>query len=1051
MVRSRMQTGGRVLALVLLLLCILPFGATRAGAAPAPVQRRATVDQSRPASVRLHAPAVMVTTAVTPTTTATLAVTPTEVAAASTVAVSGSGFAAGETVTIQIASTGAVTSTETVDPGVKADAGGAFKVPALQIPASLPAGTYRLLAVGVSSARAAEVGLKITAVSATLTADHATFSPGDAVRVTGAHFGPGERVLFSLSSVSQSVSIPLGHALANHAGNVGPVALQIPFGVPAGKLLLTAVGQTTNRQATVNVSVTAAAATLVTSASSVKPGEHLAVSGTHFQPGETVTVDLVALSTSARLGTAHVHANGDFSLSVVVPANTPQGTVSVVATGTTSHLSVSHPISVGALPATLKTSGTVKAGGTVAVAGTGFIPGEAVNFQLRGGKISSLALGSVIADTAGKVTVAHLVIPSLVPAGTYSMVAYGQTSGRSATSTLAVQAPPAAAPILSVLGGVPGPGGSYLVSPGGLAEIAGSNFPAHARVTIALVAAGKATALTVVTASSTGALGPYGVTLPANTVAGAYSLEALVGGKKLAGIVLHVAALTPRLSLSTNTLSAGATVGVRGFGFAPGEQVVVALNSSALATIPSSILANSHGSFSASFVVPTTVLNGTNLVTASGASSRASAQAAATAHLPVSSRWYFPHGDTTGDHETSISMLNPSDAPATVKMTFLYQTGPEHMYTQIVPAHHEVSVGLRLVAGVGRQVSTILESDRSISASSTISYGAADTSTALGAAGPATTWYLAEGYTNGSFSEYLHIMNPNNAFATIDVRFLPFNNRPAKETRFVMQPDSNIQINAGQYMPGLSISAIVTADHPVVVERSMRFGLGGRGAHDKIGVTSASTIWQFAHGESAANRQTFFTILNPNQAAPAAVTATFYDHAGRPVGSSTVIVDPLHRGNIKLNDVLPSAQVATVLTSNVPVVVERPSYDGPANLGQAMAGSVVFGQNGGGLSWAFPGASTAPGNLSQLFLFNPGLKAVAVHATFYSDLGATVTQDYTLAPNSDTVLTVNSVPGLPQGRYGAVLKSTNGAVFLAEQSNWNATLRQMGSTQGISQ
>jgi len=56
-----------------------------------------------------------------------------------------------------------------------------------------------------------------------------------------------------------------------------------------------------------------------------------------------------------------------------------------------------------------------------------------------------------------------------------------------------------------------------------------------------------------------------------------------------------------------------------------------------------------------------------------------------------------------------------------------------------------------------------------------------------------------------------------------------------------------------------------------------------------------------------------------------------------------------------------------------------------------------------------------------------------------------------LAPNSDTVIGINSVPGLPQGRYGVVLKSTNGGVFLAEQSNVNAGLQQMGSTQGIAQ
>src|SRR5262249_40579723 len=97
-----------------------------------------------------------------------------------------------------------------------------------------------------------------------------------------------------------------------------------------------------------------------------------------------------------------------------------------------------------------------------------------------------------------------------------------------------------------------------------------------------------------------------------------------------------------------------------------------------------------------------------------------------------------------------------------------------------------------------------------------------------------------------SFSEFLDVMNPDASYATIDVRFLPFNGRPMREERFVMQPRSNIQIDAGQYMPKQSIAAIVTADKAVVVERSMRFGAAGRGAHDKVGITTTSSVWMFA-------------------------------------------------------------------------------------------------------------------------------------------------------------------------------------------------------------
>src|SRR5262249_52194677 len=156
-----------------------------------------------------------------------------------------------------------------------------------------------------------------------------------------------------------------------------------------------------------------------------------------------------------------------------------------------------------------------------------------------------------------------------------------------------------------------------------------------------------------------------------------------------------------------------------------------------------------------------------------------------------------------------------------------------------------------------------------------------DNENAVGVSGPSTSWYLAEGYTNGSFRESVEMMNPNTSYATIDLRLLPFNNRPAREVRFVVAPRSNIMVDVGQYMPGQSVAAIVTADKGVVVERTMRFGLGSRGAHDKIATVTPSTVWIFAQGESSGDRQTFFTILNPNQAAPAAVTATFFDVTGR--------------------------------------------------------------------------------------------------------------------------------------------------------------------------
>ena len=985
----------------------------------------------------------------TPIVKVTVSVTPGSVTAGNTVSVVGSHYLPNEAIQIQLATTGATAGTLNLASG-HADASGNFTASGITIPSGTPAGSYQILAVGLISLRIGSTPLAVTAPTASLSVNPTTFAPNDTVQVSGTNYQPGETVAIVLASTSGAASVPLGQATADGNGRFNGVGLRVPFGVPAGSLTIVATGQQSGRQASVVVTVHAAAGTLVVTPATARPGDNIAVSGTHFQPGETVTVDLVALSTSTRLGTAQVKTDGTFSIAALtLPQNTPEGTVSLVATGTTSHLSASAQLKAGALLAGVTlTPGAVTAGGTLGVQATGFIPGETVTIQLVGSNLAAVTLLSAVAGTNGGVSIGRLTVPIYVPAGSYQVVVSGQTSGRVARGPLAISAPAPAAPLVSIVGITP-VNGVYNVSPGGLIEIAGSSLPGGAAVTLVLTGSNGSSTLAVVHVASNGTLAPVGITVPAVTQEGAYTLQLVIAGKSVASVKLQVARLVPHLTASGGTLSPGAAITVAGTGFAPGEQIVLALNGSALVTRPSTVLADGHGSFSVAVTVPGTLGSGLNTITASGAASRASASVAVQGSLPVTSRYYFPHGDTTGDHRTVIALLNASGTSATVRMTFLYQNAPERSYTQTVPAHTHANVDLALAAGAGRNVSIIVESDHHIGAQSIIYYGAGDISSASGASAPSGTWYLAEGYTGGSFREYLTIMNPNTTFANVDVRFLPFNGKPPVEQRFTVRPRSNIRIDAGQYVPNQSTSAIVTADRGVVVERSMRFGAGRRGAHDKIGVVTASTVWQFAEGESAANRQTFLTILNPSQASPAAVTATFFDRAGKPVGQKTIVVSPLRRGNIKLNDLLPNAQVATVVTSNVPVVVERPLYEGPADLGAVQSGSVVFGRNGGGVAWTFSGGSTTNGTVTKLYLFNPNLSPTQVTATFYTSAGAVRSEHLTIGANSVGIVDAGSLVGTAD--FGAVVRSTNKQPFIAELSQLNAARGQASSTQGIAE
>src|SRR6185437_10035296 len=253
--------------------------------------------------------------------------------------------------------------------------------------------------------------------------------------------------------------------------------------------------------------------------------------------------DLVSLSSSVRVGNVTANSSGGFtSGNLTIPTNTPEGTATLVATGSTSHLSATAQLSIGVKAASLVPStGTVTAGKSLNLTVSGFIPGESLTVVISGTHLPALTLATYLAGSNGSFTAKGLTIPSFLPAGSYTLAAFGQKSGRSASATLAVQAPPPSAPILSILGITHAAGQPYVLSPGGLVQVAGSHFPAGANVSIALANTSGTITLGTVKTNAQGTVGPVSLTLPANTAAGTYTLEAVVSGSKVASIPVTVA------------------------------------------------------------------------------------------------------------------------------------------------------------------------------------------------------------------------------------------------------------------------------------------------------------------------------------------------------------------------------------------------------------------------------------------------------------------------------------------------------------------------------
>jgi hypothetical protein len=182
------------------------------------------------------------------------------------------------------------------------------------------------------------------------------------------------------------------------------------------------------------------------------------------------------------------------------------------------------------------------------------------------------------------------------------------------------------------------------------------------------------------------------------------------------------------------------------------------------------------------------------------------------------------------------------------------------------------------------------------------------------------------------------------------------------------------------------------------------------------------------------------------------VTATFYNQKGAVLGTRTILVDAHRRGNVKLNDVVHATGVATILTSDVPIVAERPMYFGAPNGSGPSGGSDVFGRNGGGTRWLFPEGDTG-GSAREFLLFeNPTAEQAPVSVTFFTSGGQAIPFTLLLPPRGrSTVDVLRSVSALAPGQHSAQVTSINAVPIVVEQSIYHNGFSAGDGTEGIAQ
>ncbi len=968
----------------------------------------------------------------------TITVTPTTVASGGRITVSGTGFAPNEPVQVLVSPQTAGLAEPT------ADANGVVPATTVRLDAATFApGDHAVTLYGSTSRRTALMQITVSnTANVTIAVTPATVASGGQISVSGTGFAPHEPVQVLVSPQTAGLAEP--SADANGVMPATTIRLDAATFAP-GDHTVTLYGSISRRTAIMHITIApAATATLTVTPGATTRGGAVSVSGGGFTPNEAVELTIDGVSTP--LATLHADAAGTLpATTITIPYAATVGARTLTARGTTSGKTAATALTLNAVTATLTVvPASSTRGGSVTVSGSGFAVGETITVTIDD---VATPLAVAHADNAGLLPVTPVTIPYTATVGARTLTATGAVSGRKATAPLTLTA------VVATVSLVPA-----TTNRGGLLTVSGANFAAGEAITI--TADGVITPLATITATAQGLVPPTGVSVPYTLAAGPHTLR-LTGATsgRVATAPFTVAPLAPLIAVNPATASPGTVVTVSGSGFGRQERVTLALNGAALPTSPV-VITTTNGAFTASFTATQSLLSGVNTVGAIGNESRVSAISGLAGSLPVAGTLYFAGASTLPGETASLPILNTHARRTHVILTFYYRNGAPGQTAFDVPAHSRFTADLNALAGPGRVFGVALGADRSVTAQVHEARQGRDGFGLLGVSAPSTTWYLAEGYTGLTFHETVALVNPGQTSSQVQVRLLPFGGRAARTELVTVPAQSTRTVDVNSLMPRQSLSVIATASRPIVVARILTFsshnGAPGYGATGKTGTNAPATTWIFAEGTTTTRFQTYLTVLNPNATA-ALVTASFYGRTGGSLGSRTLLVPALSRANLKLNDFLTADGIATIVTANAPIVVERPEYFGSPNAPD-VAGSDVFGRNGAGVAWSFPGGDTttqggfASANRSEfLLIYNPSGQTVAVDATFYGSDGTLTTKRLYISPTIRYNVDVNRlVPDLtPQ--HGITLRSANGVGFVAEQTVFAPDFSSLTGTQGFAQ
>ncbi len=406
---------------------------------------------------------------------------------------------------------------------------------------------------------------------------------------------------------------------------------------------------------------------------------------------------------------------------------------------------------------------------------------------------------------------------------------------------------------------------------------------------------------------------------------------------------------------------------------------------------------------------------------------------------------YLAEGATSDFFDTRLSLLNPGDASTDVQLRFLKGDGSRVEHLLRLDGHTRGTLDPKAVTGMAKaEFSTVVESSQPVVVDRTMEWDAsgygshAETSVLA----PATQWYLAEGATHSGFDLFYLVQNPNAEDATVSVRYLrPAPAAPVTRTYTVKASSRfNIWVDLeGPELASTDVSAVVTADRPVIVERAMYLSAPGQlfaAGHESAGITTPARSWFLAEGATGAYFDLFVLVANPNDR-DVQVKATYLLAGGATLEKTYTVaansrfniwVDleqfPEGSGQRPLADVAVSSIVES-LDVSLPIIVERAMWWPGTGWSEAHNSP---GTTATGTAWALADGEAGGTRATETYVLvaNTSPFAGSARVTVYYEDGRSETTTVPLAPSSRT----NVVPavlfaGVAGHRFATVIESVD--------------------------